>query len=129
MESFNCSLVPEDSVTVEALPSCSTAAVSISAVASVGDGVWLSPEDTKELHAALGAVLDARTDKSELVYAEDLDAGDRFLSPSDQDVVLVVTNVRTPTYRQCVSLATGYVLHVRWSAQVRRLPIVTEVTS
>ena len=67
--------------------------------------------------------------ESELVYAEDLEAGDRFLSPFGQDVVLIVTNVRTHTYRQCVSLATGYVLHVRWSAQVRRLSTVTEVTS
>tara|TARA_R110002096_G_scaffold49149_2_gene130114 strand:+ start:671 stop:880 length:210 start_codon:yes stop_codon:yes gene_type:complete len=64
---------------------------------------------------------------SELVYAEDLEAGDRFLSPHDQDVVLIVTNVRTHTYRQCVSLTTGYLFHVRWSTQVRRLSTVTEV--
>ena len=66
--------------------------------------------------------------ESELVYAEDLEAGDRFLHPSAQDKVLIVTNVRTMTYRQCVSLTTGYVFHIRWSAQVRRLSTtVTEV--
>jgi hypothetical protein len=67
--------------------------------------------------------------ESELMFAEDLEAGDRFLSPFGQDHVLMVTNVRTHTYRQCVSLATGYVIHIRWSAQVRRLSTATEVAS
>ena len=72
--------------------------------------------------------MDNSMEGSDLLYAEDLEAGDRFLSPLNVGEVLIVSNQRTSTYRMCVGAESGIVSHVRWSTQVRRLSAAGEVS-
>jgi len=115
---FNCTLVEEDSVVVDALPNVSGSVVEISAVASVGDGVWLSLDDTKELHAALGAIIEARDVVASKKIADELEPGDWFEIDGVKSRLLV-TATRTSDHRTCLNISTNELVQVRWSQPVQ----------